>query len=253
MHLVWAPSGADYLRTFLNAYSDNDPGADHELILLYNGFESQEQHDEFDRVAATVPHTKFVNERTTLDLDAYHEVVRRHPSDHYLFANTYARPQVDGWLELLLKHQRRPDVGMVAPSGSWESMGSLSPIVTRPYRLAQFKAFPNPHLRTGVFMTGSDVIDRLNWFPVKKKIDAWKLENGRHGFSQQVLRLGLKLIVGGADGVGYEWEDWPASRTFRSGEQENLVIADNRTDIWRDASAAERSELARLAWGGAAE
>lgn len=250
VHLVWAPSGAEYLRQFLNAYSANDPGAENRLILLYNGFETPEQHAEFDVVARAIEHTKFVMAKPTLDLDAYREVVRAFPSRQYLFANSYARPQVSGWLELLLRHARQPDVGMVAPSGSWESMDSMSPLITRPLRLAQFKAFPNPHLRTGVFMARDDVIERLNWFPVKTKVDAWKLENGRRGFSQQVLKMGLKLIVAGADGVGYEWRDWPTSNTFRSGEQENLIIADNRTDNWRDADAAGRSNLARLAWGG---
>jgi glycosyltransferase involved in cell wall biosynthesis len=37
--------------------------------------------------------------------------------------------------------------------------------------------------------------------------------------------------------------------TFRSGRQENLLIADNRTDIYLQAPPAERSHLARLAWG----
>ena len=42
---------------------------------------------------------------------------------------------------------------------------------------------------------------------------------------------------------------WPASRTYRAGEQEGLLIADNRTDDWDRATPAERERLARRAWG----
>ena len=42
----------------------------------------------------------------------------------------------------------------------------------------------------------------------------------------------------------------PRSATFRSGEQENLLIADNRTDDWRRAAPEERRALAARAWGG---
>lgn len=250
-HLVWEAAGAECLRRFLDSYREHDAGAGHELVLLYNGFRSPRQHEDFDYVARETPHIKYVMTRAALDLDAYREVALSRPSSYYLFVNSYARPLVDGWLELLLEHQRRHDVGMVATSGSYESLSSNSPLLARPSRLAQFKRFPNPHLRTGAFTIRSDVIERIDWFRVGRKLDAWKLESGRGGLSAQVMRLGLKLIVAGRDGVGYEWQDWPDSRTFRSGEQENLIIADNRTDDWANAGLEERGRLARLAWGSA--
>lgn len=236
------------MREFLDAYRNHDPGAAHELLFIYNGFESDAQREEFDAVAASTPHTKFEVDGPVLDLEAYRQAVSSVEADYYLLLGSYARPLVDGWLELLLRHQRTPDVGMVAASGSYESMSSGAPLVTRLFRLTQFRAFPNPHLRTGAFMIQRDVIDRIDWPIVRTKLDAWKLENGRRGFSAQVTGLGLKPVVAGADGVAYEWPDWPESKTFRSGQQENLVIADNRTDDWQSADAKERSELARLAW-----
>jgi hypothetical protein len=253
VHLVWAPAGAECLREFLESIARYEAGAEYELVLVYNGFDSVEEHAPFDAVAASVPHKKIALDHTVLDLMAYREVVQNHPSDFYFFANTYTRALMDGWLELLLKHQRQPAVGMVSTTGSWESMSSNSPLITRPLRLMQFKPFPNPHLRTAAFIVRADVLARIDWPEIQTKLDAWKFENGRHGLSGQVLDLGLKLIVAGADGVGYEWKDWPRSHTFRSGEQENLVFADNRTEGWRDADPAERSGLAHLAWRGAAQ
>ncbi len=248
-YLVWAPSGTGYMRAFLDAYRQHDALATHELHLLYNGFESDSQRQEFDAVAASTPHVKFETNDSVLDLEAYRQLFNATAAEYYLFLGSYTRPLVDGWLDLLLRHQCRPDIGMVAPSGSYESMSSGSPLVTRLFRLTQFRAFPNPHLRTGAFMIQRDVVDRMRWPVVHTKLDAWKLENGRRSFSAQVTSLGLKTVVAGADGVAYEWPDWQRSETFRSGEQENLVIADNRTDDWRSATAEERSELSRLAWG----
>jgi hypothetical protein len=239
------------LRKFLDAYAARDAGAGHELVLAYNGFTTREEHAAFDAVAVDTPHTKFIVPETVLDLNAYRQAVDQLTSRYFVFVNTYARPLVDGWLETLLVQARRRDVGMTAASGSWESMSSRSPLITRPLRLAQFKPFPNPHLRTSAFAFRVDVLDQINWFPVSKKVQAWKLENGRHGLSAQVLDLGLELIVAGRDGVGYEWRDWPKSNTFRSGDQENLLVADNRTDLWAEADAATRAEWADLAWGDA--
>ena len=54
----------------------------------------------------------------------------------------------------------------------------------------------------------------------------------------------------GRDGIGYPREEWALSRTFRSGEQENLLIADNRTDQYANGDEAFRTLLAGLAWMG---
>jgi len=55
--------------------------------------------------------------------------------------------------------------------------------------------------------------------------------------------------VAGRDGRVYGSEEWPASRTFRSGEQDNLLVADNRTEQYHAADPTRRGELARFAWG----
>lgn len=249
VYLVWAPSGSEYLRRFLDSYGRNPPGAAHELLLLYNGISSAEEESEFDRVAASTPHTKFVTESPVLDLEAYRQLLEQHRSRFQAFVSTYSRPQVSDWLSLMLRHAQREEVGLVGCTGSWESMASNSPLITRPLRLTQFKSFPNPHVRSGSFVIRDDVLDRVRWPKIGSKLDAWKFENGRHGLSAQVLQLGLELVVAGRDGTGYAWRNWQESETFRSGEQKNLIVADNRTDDWMNDDRSKRDELARLAWG----
>jgi hypothetical protein len=253
VHLVWGPLGPDYLQRFIDSYLEHPAGVAHDLVLAYNGIENAQQEAQLDRVVADVPHRKITLPEPVQDLPAYQEAAQQHPSQYYLFANSYCHVLVDGWLELLLKHARREDVGMVAPSGSYESMSTAAPWWLKPLRLIGFARFPNAHLRTGVFMLSNKMIESLDWPPVKTKQDAWKLENGRKGFSAQVAKRGLKLIVAGADGVGYEPPDWRASDTFRTGEQSNLVIADNRTDDYARGTPEEREFLAGYAWSGTAK
>ncbi len=89
----------------------------------------------------------------------------------------------------------------------------------------------------------------LDWRGGRTKLGALRLESGRRSLSRQVLRRGLGLRV--IDRFGGEWEpeDWPRSRTFRSGDQGGLLIADNRTAQYEQAGLAERERLARMAWG----
>lgn len=237
----------------MDSYRAHDAGTPHDLVFVFNGIEGPEEEAQLDEVIAGIPHRKISLPSPVQDLVAYQAVAKQYPSQFYLFNNSYTRVLVDGWLELLLKHARRADVGMVAPSGSYESMSSAAPLPLKPLRLIDFPLKPNPHLRTGIFMLGSKVMSELDWPPVNKKNDAWKLENGRKSLSAQVMKKGLKLIVAGRDGVGYEPPDWKASETFRTGEQRNLVLADNRTDDYINGTTAEREFLAGYAWGRAAE
>jgi len=43
--------------------------------------------------------------------------------------------------------------------------------------------------------------------------------------------------------------EWPASATYRSGEQRNLLVADRRTRDWERSSPRLRRRLGRDAWG----
>jgi hypothetical protein len=61
--------------------------------------------------------------------------------------------------------------------------------------------------------------------------------------------MGLRPVLVGRDGRVYEMQEWDRSDTFRQSRQENLLIADNQTDAYDQASAAERAALAGHAWG----
>ena len=85
--------------------------------------------------------------------------------------------------------------------------------------------------------------------PLDGKMDVLRFESGKQSLTRQTLAKNLKAVVVGRDGKAYETERWYESYTFRSGEQRNLLIADNRTEQYAQADADTKQMLARLAWG----
>jgi hypothetical protein len=217
----------------------------------------------------------------TQDIPAYLEAARRVSCEYLCFLNSYSRPLADGWLAALHRHARRPGVGLVGASGSWEShytnvSGHLPPAArfarhaagswmkrreragVRSYLAqrremravrADFHPFPNPHVRSNAFMLRRETLLRLRVGPIHTKMDALAFESGRRGLTRQVQAMGLEALVVGRDGTGYPREAWPRSGIFRMGEQENLLVADNRTDQYAQADPPTRAALRRAAWG----
>jgi hypothetical protein len=98
-------------------------------------------------------------------------------------------------------------------------------------------------------MLARDLLLELDWPPLRSKAAAWAVESGRRSISRQVWERGLEVRVVGLDGVAYPPERWRQSATFRSGEQRNLLIADNRTRQYEEAKPTLRRRLEQMAWG----
>ena len=71
--------------------------------------------------------------------------------------------------------------------------------------------------------------------------------------TRQIGRRGLTVLVVGGDGVAYSPLEWPMSRTYRSGDQQNLMIADNRTEMYSRADPQGKELMRWLIWGDAPE
>lgn len=112
-----------------------------------------------------------------------------------------------------------------------------------------FPSFPNYHVRTNAFMASRETLTRVQIGPVFFKLSAYMFESGHESLTSQIMRRGLRPVVVGRDGTGYEKEQWHSANIFRQGCQENLLIADNQTDIYERGSFEKRTELSKLAWG----
>jgi hypothetical protein len=116
-----------------------------------------------------------------------------------------------------------------------------------------FAPFPSAHVRTNGLL-----IERETWLRAcrtvpKDKLAAHRLESGRHGVTARLRASGLDVLVVGRDGRSYASKEWPASRTFWQGEQENLLIGDNQTWSYRVGDALRRRVLSGYAWGPEAD
>ena len=183
------------------------------------------------------------------DLDAYRDALRLTDAGRFVFLNSYARVLDDGWLGKLAAAHDSGSVGLAGASGTWESQLSPAPWPLKPLRVSRFPRFPNPHVRSSTFMLERELGLALDWPRIASKMDAYVLENGRRSITKQVERHGLEAVVVGRDGKAYLPWEYRAARTYRSGGQENLLVADNRTDAYLAARSSERRRLETLAWG----
>jgi hypothetical protein len=262
VHLVWAPLGPEPLRRFLRSYHEHTAGVEHELAIVLNGALPETGGDSSREVLLAeltgTRHRLIVLERAVLDLAAYGEAAGQLEHPCLCFLNSYAVILADGWLGHFSGALDEPGVGLVGASASFESQAEWvrgSPqhwppqlVGLRPAR-RDYPRFPNPHVRTSAFMIRREDVLTMGFEQVHDKRSAYLLESGRMSITHQVQERGLRAVLVGRDGRSYDVEAWPASHTFRSGEQENLLIADNQTADYQTSSARRRRRLTLDSWG----
>lgn len=270
VHLIRAANGPEPLARFLESYRAHPAGADHRLVCVFKGFAAPaEAKSQLDLLAGCEYVPLWLDDRG-FDLTAYFAAAHQTDFEYYVFLNSFSQIRSTHWLSSLHRHAAQPGVGVTGCTASFETpLAFLRPrhetrstagtlrfwarrwrSRRRAGRLArQFTDFPNPHLRTNAFC-----IRREDWLALRvgdldSKLDCWSLESGRHSLTRQMLARGRVPLVVGRNGHAYAIEDWPASNTFRRGEQGNLLIADNRTCEYANADRSTREKLESLAWG----
>ena len=114
---------------------------------------------------------------------------------------------------------------------------------------ARFPEFPNPHIRTNAFMLARNLFLDLCPCKIESKNEAFEFESGSSSLTRLLQLRGLRAKIVGRDGVGYEVEDWLMSQTFRLGQQENLLVADNQTRMFNAMTSQERDAHVEMTWG----
>jgi hypothetical protein len=270
VHLVWAPLGLEPFRAFLDSYRRHPGGVAHRLLIAFNGFSSRPESEPYLKFLDGLEYSTLWLPNPVQDIAAYMKAAESSAEDWICFLNSHSVILCSDWLKKMVRHLDQR-TRLVGASGSWESIYSSRrrwhrnnprrgwAKASREARLLRwgemfflrrhFPPFPNPHLRTNAFLIERQLLFSLGFKEVLAKDKAHRFESGRAGLSARVKGAGLNLCVADASGRAWPQEDWPVSRTFRSGNQENLLISDNRTRAYEQASAAERRELAFLAWG----
>jgi hypothetical protein len=122
VYLAWHALGCDVFRQFAESYRRFSAGCEHDLIVIYAGFQTREELDEAIAVFRDIPHVRVEFPDIRFDIGYYLETARRVSHEYLCFLNTYAKLVTPNWLALLYKHISRDDVGLVGTTGSYESL-----------------------------------------------------------------------------------------------------------------------------------
>ena len=207
-----------------------------------------------------------------LDIDAYYYAAVNIEKGYLLFLNTSSVILGTDWLRKYRAAFNTNNVGMVSATASnqsyyssvfqnntwqWESQKGFI-FNFRKYKLLikalcywrfLFKPFPNPHLRTNAFMINSEVFLSIHHKLMKSKLQAYQFESGRKSISKILLKKGFTLFVLDKDGRAYDLPNWKNSSTFWINNQENLLVSDNQTRLYKEADPETRKSITKLAWG----
>ncbi|OYU87890.1 MAG: hypothetical protein CFE29_20930 [Bradyrhizobiaceae bacterium PARB1] len=267
IHLARGANPPAALEHFLKSYQLHPAGFQHQLIVAFKGYDDPQSLQRHIDLALAVGATPLLLDKDDgFDLAAYRRSAELLQHEYIVCVNSFSEILIDGWLGLLLRALLMPGMGLVGATGSWESISSTTfrGLLVHPNRTQRwnpsvlargvkeyfvFPRFPNVHVRSNGF-----AIRRLDFLGIQwpddleHKESLHALESGCSGFTRQIQAKGLKVAVVGADGKIYPPSEWSQSRTFRSGNQENLLLADNRTRDFSKGDPEIRNWLSLTTW-----
>lgn len=292
IYLVWAPYGCSLVQRFVDSYKRFPGCHPHRLVVVFNGCMNNDQLAELKNPFSDLRYEECVLDTPMQDIPAYFKAASRLTEDYMVILNSYSQLLCPQWLEFLLSAIELPDTGVAGATGSWASLYSRRrdelglkseysgllrkhEVVTRggasfPRRLYRkirsrlrgameirtlsrtFIPFPSYHIRTNAFAIRREVFLKIKVNALRTKWDAWEFENGRNGFTVQLLEAGLQPRVVGKSGGVYRKEEWAISNTLWQQEQEELIVSDNQTGFYTDGDHEKRKFLSTWAWGAGA-
>ncbi len=275
IHLVWLPYGIDHFKVFINSYINSEPNYKHQLIIAFNGMalEYPNKINEYLSFMETrnVKADKCLYFDNGQDIEIYQKSAAAVNTKFVFIFNTFSEIGIKNWLKYYIDNFT-DQVGVISATSSYQSNYSTV-FQTHPFKWESakgflynyrkyklfikalfywrflFKPYPNPHVRTTGFMVRREEFLSINPGRINNKFKAYQFESGRKGMTNYYLKKGLKVLVMDKFGKTYGPDEFKNSDTFWIGEQENLLVSDNQTRIYRDADPAYRKLLTKLAWG----
>jgi hypothetical protein len=236
VYIVYKFDSVERFRRFLISYRVYPSGMAHDLLVVFKCFNNDEELSEYKSILGDIPY-KSINLNIGLDINSYFEITKYFGHEYFCYLNSSSIILGSDWLLKLYNHISLPDVGLVGVMGSYESL-----------KFDFCDPFPNYHIRSVGFMLSRENMSSLYTQPILNKDDAYRFESGKTGLTKTILSKNLKVLVVGKNGIGYEKENWWESNTFRSGEQENLLIGDKHSFLYLDSDEDTRRRLNRLTW-----
>ena len=229
-----------WAKRFLRSFFRHTPAPGARLTLLLKGFESGETPAALSRLSQA--HLKDMTfehvDDEGFDLFAYHSYCKRAPDTLCLFLNSHSEilhsNYIDCFEKALLQTNGR---GIVGASGSYESPDQ------------QTLPFPNAHIRTTGFLVNTDLYAKCVQHDLTTKAGCHAFEAGQNSLTRQIADKGFPTLVVNSDGKLFDPESWDQSQTFRLGDQQKLLIGDNRSRKFHNGTNARRKHHATSSWG----
>lgn len=275
IYLVWLPYGVALLERFLKSYNSYQSGAEHDLIILFNGTAHVDKavvshfQDIIKNSGVSVKAQIF--SETGQDIKVYRAAAAQVNVDYILFLNSYSQIKNDQWLAHFVINMDK-ETGVVGATASYASYvrsinnkysrmlkenRSLSKLFRElkyvlklnVFLKSKFGRFPNPHIRTNALFVSKEIFLSLDFGNINVKHDAYYFENGKNSMTNQILKMGLSCKVVDKFGRAFDISEAKQSNTFWINNQENLLISDNQTDSYTFGDTNTREALKYDAWG----
>lgn len=242
VHLIRGGNPVRFLDRFLESYDSNTAGVAHELVFLLKGISGAALIQTREELQRRYGQPLFIEiDDTGFDIGAYKHAAERIDQEFVVYLNSHSKIEADDWLAKLIRpFATHGGTGVVGATASWEQLDASTP-------------FPNVHVRTNGFAIRRNDFLSIEAGPLDSKLACNRFEAGPRSMTRQLIERGQAAYVVGRDGRIFDEEAWPTSRTFRSGNQENLLISDNRTRQYQLGSSRHRSKVAALSWDNRAE
>ena len=265
-------AGLHAANVFIEHYSKNDPGCKHELIVVFKGWDKNQEKEkkELNSRFQSLNARLIELEDDGFDWGAYIRVTPMIETDFICFLNSFSRPLSNFWLKNMYECIRSDGVGMCGATAAYKAWRfslpffemRLSSIFT--YLLKIFRRLINhflllgyypsqfcPHLRSNGFVVErkrfEDFIS-LKTIP-KTKRDCYRLESGTGSISNYVTEKNEKLVLVDKNGKKFDVKDWISSKTYYYPGQPGLCVADNNTDHYDRQNITKKRQMEFDAWG----
>ena len=142
IYLARKHEGIESFKRFVSSYTQNPCGLDHDLVVLYKGFDSNAARFEAGKAFHGVPHRAIELDDEGYDIGAYRKALEAISNEYVCFLNTHTEIASENWLRLMYQSMLLSDIGIVGSTGSYESLRSSIGLQSEVTRLCKSHQFP---------------------------------------------------------------------------------------------------------------
>lgn len=267
VYLANYKEGIYSLKRFLKHYKIYRSGMRHELIVCFKNFYKNTNIIQWKKVLNKNIKYKykkvFIDNYKIDDYDwgSYRRIAKKNKNKIIFFLNSHSYPIKNNWLKLITKHYKKKSlVGCTASYASLSSsffsypkyyrMNFLKSLIYGFFNLFRFPIFPNPHIRSNAFLIkGLDFLSLKLTDLFQYKLQTNMSESGWLGMTRQLKKKKFRIILANSKGEGYLEPTWIKSEVFSYKNQDNLIISDNRTRIYKSLSLKDKRKEQKFHWG----